>query len=372
MNKSLEYLQTVAAIADTSESAEGYWGEIATTIQRLIEALPEHTLEMVYLLGSQSVLPKSYFASNNTPKPARSSSFVTPVIKKFQRERTKVQVALIIGAGEVFDLADWISSSGVQQWALVDVGEATLKPANVEIPVFNRADLTPLFAWLSTIFTEKEPRKKRPLSTWSSGSGQWLLDEVGYPLVYIPPINGYFHLFPITKPHFEEFLVENFSNYNDIWYQQLLTLNPRLSYRASNYDNYEQLLLSAIVPSEAQRFAQWLGRGYKLPTVKDWQTAYQWLAQQKASPPQPQLEQGMAEAAHEIWEGLYYHLSPKTLLELSLMPHGVIEWVTDNGKYVGLGRTRPEFIPQLRNPLTPVPPIDITARIKEFGFRLQR
>lgn len=374
MNKSLENLHAVAIIADISESARQDWEKVVSTVNLILETLPEDAVENVSLLGSQSVLPTSYFTGGNIPRPLSGHSFIAPVMKQLQGERRRVQVALIVGTGEIFDLADWLHSPWVERWVLVDIGNSTLKPANLDVPVFNLSNLASLYTWLAGISPVKQVRKKPPTSAWSSGNYRWDLDKTGYPLIYIPPLKVYLHLFPVTKPQFEEFLIENPADFGDTWYQQLLALNSRLSYRMQNYTFYEQLLLTGIIPEEAVRFANWQGRAYRLLTVHSWRLAYQWLAQQGATPTPPYLQQqGLDESACEIWEGLYYQLEPHTLLDLSLMRQGVTEWVIEGDQYVGLGQTRPEFVPQYINPLVEfIPPIRPITRIRDFGFRLQR
>jgi hypothetical protein len=362
-------------IADVSSSAEAYWEEIAHTIQLLCQELPEGSISSVNFLGAETTVPPEYFAAGPVPPPCSGSSFMAPVAGLLEKQRQAVDFALVVGAGQIFDLADWQQSRWINRWALIRVGddENTLKPPGVSIPEFSAAHLASLYTWLRTDAPTQPYRSdSRYSSSWASGDFRWLLDQTGYPLIFIPPLNAYSHLFPVVKAQFESFLI-NSGRFGDDWYQELLDLNPRLSYRQWNYDQYEQLILTGILPDEAEAFAKYQGTNHRLHTVNSWRATYQWLAKEGPAPPPPSLRhEGIADSAVEIWEGLLAQLSPKTMLELSLMGAGVNEWVYDQNQLVGLGQTRIQFTPQLYGPLEKTVPIRTTDRIKQFGFRLLR
>ena len=94
-------------------------------------------------------------------------------------------------------------------------------------------------------------------------------DRTGFPLITVPEAMVAMHLLPVTKVQFERFLAEP-NTYGDAWYEEVLTLNPRISYRQCTAENRERLFLTGIVPEEALAFARWMGDGFDLPTVAEW------------------------------------------------------------------------------------------------------
>ncbi len=55
------------------------------------------------------------------------------------------------------------------------------------------------------------------------------------------------------------------------------------------------------------------------------------------------------------------------------MKDGLVEWVRQDRAWAGLGTPRPEFHPNLWDPLSDVvKPISLQTRLKYFGFRLVR
>ena len=372
-------ISSILIIADTSESAVSLWDEMTVVIRDLIEELSDDVVDQVYLLGSGNALPITYFSSINIPFPGKGSSFVAPLVEHLQSIRQVIRIGIIIGAGEVFDLGDWISSPWVTRWALMRVGGDCIKPPYVEedlfVNEFDAENVDSLYAWLKTPVSKHHPFIQERISGWDSGDLHWSLDNTGHPMVHVPQLDAYLHLFPVTKPQFERFLVDHPQEYDDNWYKTVLELNPRLSYTTSDFSNYEELLLSGVLPEEAEAFARWQGSEYMLPSIDEWRIAYQWMASQSGCPPSAILGRlGGSEAAHKIWEGLISCIRPCSLLDLSLMHQGMNEWVRGEGEYVGMGRTRPSFRSQLRDPYTdkPVHPIRPDERLKYFGFRLLR
>ena len=63
----------------------------------------------------------------------------------------------------------------------------------------------------------------------------------------------------------------------------------------------------------------------------------------------------------------------RTLADYTLMRGGIVEWVRRDKDLVGLGVPRPEFHPNLWDPLTNIiKPIRLDERVPYFGFRLVR
>lgn len=203
---------------------------------------------------------------------------------------------------------------------------------------------------------------------------QFSLDPTGFPLVRIPGADFEVQLLPVAKVQFERFLAEP-NSYGDIWYEQVLAVHGRASYRSFSDEDRERIFLGGIWPQEAVAFARWLGPEYDLPTVAQWRQACQYLSREPAASftvpaPAASARAGPPEVlTRRLWE----QLQPGRLLELSLMIGGLVEWVRHGKAFCGLGAPRSEFYPSLYNPLADeVHPLRLDQRLKYFGFRLVR
>jgi hypothetical protein len=219
------------------------------------------------------------------------------------------------------------------------------------------------------------------------------------------------HLLPVTKLQFERFLCDA-SVYGDSWYEGLLALNPRVSPRRADAASREGLLLTGVLPDEALAFAAWCGPEYDLPTVDEWRAACAEWARAPAwnsggrtlspiprdvrahRPPAsgegggPERGEGPGGEAHSGCVAVpeAYVPPPVRLLldwwlgqpatsaaDQALFRGGIVEWVRDGEAFVGLGAPRPEFLPNLWDPLADVVrPLRPEERSRAFGFRLVR
>src|SRR4051812_25305456 len=110
---------------------------------------------------------------------------------------------------------------------------------------------------------------------------QWSPDRTGFPVLDLPELGLAVHLVPVSKPQFERFLAEPVAEgglFGDAWYESVLAVSPRLSIRDAQPANYESLFLGGILPTEAERFARWLGTGYDLPKVESWRRVDEYLS----------------------------------------------------------------------------------------------
>lgn len=208
------------------------------------------------------------------------------------------------------------------------------------------------------------------------------IDRTGFP--FIGGGGLLVHLLPVTKVQFERFLAESppHSPYGDTWYETVLQINPRVSYRHFTAENREGIFITGILPEEALGFARWLGEGFRLPSLHEWRMVYQALLQRDMVERKllQQLLSACGEQARTILEKLVAHPTPAKArsgqirwLDLALMHHGLVEWVKDNSKYIGLGSPRPQFYSNLWNPLVDeVAPLRPGERLAYFGFRLVR
>lgn len=364
----------IVLIADATESAAPFWSQTAKTIADLINTLQAEVLGGVYLLGTRVCLdPVDWHTNMTIPSEAKGSgSFLAPVMSALRMRRIKPQTIIIVGAGEIFDLVDWVSNG--MRWVLVLSNQESLQGPDGRLLEITHEAIGTLTEILTAF-----PKIILP-STESGLEGVvnqlWDLDGAGFPLVYVPPIRAYVHLFPVTKLQFEHFLAEaRLSGYGDSWYIELLKLNPRLSPTASNCSDYEQLLVTGLLPDEVNAYLRWHGRGFKLLTVEQWRETFQWLEKQSFSVLPAELDVDLAPLARRLWEDLLVERCPNNLLDFSLMRGGVIEWVRESaGASLGMGQPRESFRPGFHDALRDAPftPPSLVRRSKFFGFRLMR
>ena len=196
-------------------------------------------------------------------------------------------------------------------------------------------------------------------------------DRTNFPLIAVEEVGIEAHLLPVTKCQFEQFLAEA-GEVSRSHYRQMLRLNPAIPPEELTPDNREQLFVTGILPAEAQAFAEWLGEGFDLPTVKEWRAIYSAL--RWTLPPRHDLAAELvAGVTGAILAKLTDQISPCFMLDLALMREGVVEWVRHDDGWVGLGAPRPQFHPNLWDPLNhEVRPMQLDERLPYFGFRLVR
>jgi len=213
-----------------------------------------------------------------------------------------------------------------------------------------------------------------------------LESRTNFPMVWVEELDAYMHWFPVTKVQFEYFLCEvNDSQFDESWYDEILSLNPRVSPTAIRGTNYWRAFITGVLPSEAQRFARWCGQDFSLPTIEEWTIAYRALKQQqpedvaailglaKLNERARTLVQRLDTAPQAALKQLGY---PRTRAEQMLLRLGVLEWVecrNQASRWGGIGETYPDFHSALFSPESGQPrlPKDPeTDRIPYYGFRL--
>ncbi|MCA9904513.1 MAG: hypothetical protein KC547_11700 [Anaerolineae bacterium] len=368
-------MNEVLLIADSTESAVSCWSHTAQAIAELLTALPTQSVARIALLGTNFMWPVDAWRPDvQLPTGVASiCSLVAPVLVAVKERGLNPRWIVIVGAGEVFDLPDWTAAG--MNWALLCTGDSSLRATDDLFAEFVAPDgIAALVNLLKTDATVPLQTKLRELT--GAIQQQWALDPTGYPMIYVPPLNAFMHLFPVAKSQFEAFLAATPSpDRGDAWYTELLTINPRLSPWSASLVNYEQLLVTGLLPEETEAFAAFLGHDFRIPDVESWRAAYDWLAQQEMSVLTAGLEYAMAPTARRMWHGLLATIHPGSLLELSLMQGGVVEWTTlPDGRFVALGKPRDIFDPSFRDPLydRPWEPTVPIRRSKRFGVRLMR
>ena len=216
-------------------------------------------------------------------------------------------------------------------------------------------------------------------------------DPTGFPMLWVESLGAYVHWAPVTKIQFEHFICDAGDRAFDLrWYETVMALNPRLAPGKLTIANYWQAFASGILPVEAQRFAFWCGKGYRLPSAEHWRLAYRELASLPledldapdlwtggdgaASPPLSprarQLLQRLEEAAASAATTMGYS---RRLADQMLLRLGVLEWVTDQDRWGGMGEPFPAFCGNLAAPERDAPILPWNAeseRLACFGFRL--
>lgn len=191
-----------------------------------------------------------------------------------------------------------------------------------------------------------------------------VIDKTGFPLIKIGNL-GSVHLWPVTNVQFERFICET-NRFEDTWYDSILKLNPRVSYKYFDKQNYEGLFVTGVTPQEALGFARWLGEGFELPTVDEWRRFYRMLSDESI-PEMP--TSGLSTSAYSIWLKLKGFL--KGPRKFALVQDGIVEWAKKGDKHIGLGAPRSSFHPNAFDPLNDeVTPLQ--ERVFYFGFRLIR
>ena len=196
-------------------------------------------------------------------------------------------------------------------------------------------------------------------------------DVLGFPIVHVGALDLWMSLLPITKVQFERFIAEE-NSFGDSWYDEVLNISPRHSWRNIASDDRESLFVTAIFPPEALAFAAWLGKDFDLPTREEWSRIYQLM---QRTPLPIQLLQACTShpVAKSIVDSILSQVEPSNMAQMSLLQDGIIEWVYQGQEFAGLGKPRARFLstvfnPEVDEPLRP--PRNVRSRY--FGFRLVR
>src|SRR4051794_14923233 len=106
---------------------------------------------------------------------------------------------------------------------------------------------------------------------------QWSFDRTGFPVLELPALRLAVHLLPVVKQQFERFLADP-GPFGDAWYEEILTVSPRIPLGGRAPEPYESLFLGGVQPAEIPPFAKWLGHGFDLPTADAWRAVDRTLA----------------------------------------------------------------------------------------------
>lgn len=223
------------------------------------------------------------------------------------------------------------------------------------------------------------------------------LDSTGFPMIKIPGTQLFMSWLPVTKIQFEHFLCDTYQ-YDEAWYNVILTdYTPRISPAQIRIADYWNLFMTGVLPSEAIRFANWMGRDYRLPTAHEWKTALTALAQYSddsehitavLNAADPDGKRAINERAALMIRRLD-EITPsdanmltggRKLCDQMLMRLGVVEFVYENDQhnsFAGWGKPNSRFFGSTFNPLNDNRPIQFVnrtepQRMRHVGFRLVR
>lgn len=374
-----EQNEAFALIIDTSASAAPYLDDarhIAQQIYDLIGVVNEEQFKL-FMLGSTTPISLTALRQTGPPSTGRQSqpcSLIAPIMETLVQDEQKRSV-IIVGNGEIFDLDDWTGNPNINGWLLVCIGEQSLQGPDGRVSeiIAEQAggDVDTLLSYFSQF-----PRKgaEPPRCSQNGSAYEWRVDATGYPLVFVEPLGAYVHLFPVTKPQFEKFISSGGRReYGDEWYEKILALNPRASYRSPDVPTREQVFMTGVTPEEALAFGHWLGRDYALLTAQEWDICHKWFGEQAVLPTPQDLCGPLSQDASAIWEmveGEWLEQDSQTNLgKLSLMTQGILEWVVERtGRYCGLGE--PAGSKLHRRAEDPVRPVG-QGRLRNLGFRLR-
>lgn len=198
---------------------------------------------------------------------------------------------------------------------------------------------------------------------------QFSCDKTGFPLI---TANGQtLSLLPVTKLQFERYLSEP-AGLSSSWYQQILKLSPRCSFRDFSNGTRESLFMTAVTFEEANQFALWLHPSARLPQGREWQSfARELKAVTFSMVARDLLQCGMNAAAQTLVDRLIDFIKPSTLADLALIRDGVLEWVSARPEPGGLGAPRPSFFKNTFDPYHDDPKTHFSPeRSPYYGFRI--
>lgn len=205
----------------------------------------------------------------------------------------------------------------------------------------------------------------------------WLLDRTGFPYLAVPEAGVAVALLPVTKAQAEVWVGDP-AGPGDEWYAGVLAVSPRAGWRVAGKFPLWHLLLTGVHPDEVERFAAWLGTGYRLPTAAEWRAADRAvaaLAPHHVTALMASVESGKGSPAVAGVLRRQWQANRRTAGQLALLEDGVLEWVSRaTPPHGALGRPAADLParlildPQAFDPVTLVSP----GRHPGFGARLVR
>lgn len=200
----------------------------------------------------------------------------------------------------------------------------------------------------------------------------WWFDRNGFPYRRLPDLGLAMALLPLTKAQAEIWLGEPNGPGHD-WYETILGLSPRRAWRKSSTAPDWHLLLTGILPEDADRLVGWLGDGLRLPSAAEWRSAERSLSKMTLTELNELLDSGEEHPAAAAI--LRQRLAVGGVTRACYLEAGILEWITRPHASSGaLGRPSADLPirlildPQAFDPVVPLRP----ERHSAFGARLVR
>ena len=198
-------------------------------------------------------------------------------------------------------------------------------------------------------------------------------DKTGFPLIPLFDLGSYVQLLPVTKKQFETFVEED-----PRWVTAYAAACSQHPEREPKDDLFlESLFITGVLPEEIHAFADWLtpegAAPFRILDTDTWREVYRQIDLFRCTPEEI-LDQCEVTEVRDMLQHIYTLREPHTLLDMSLMRKGLIEWVKEDETYAGLGTPRREFwATTLADPLEDIVfPVHMQRRVRTFGFRLIR
>lgn len=221
-----------------------------------------------------------------------------------------------------------------------------------------------------------------------------VVDKTGFPVVKVPDLRIEVSWLPFTKIQLEHFIADtNNPSFDQEWYDQIDQINPRISPHQMDFGKYEGIFLTGILPAEAKIVAQWMGFGYDIPTVKEWNQIFDYFYNQEASSGVIDHiinKHHLSERAKVVVKMLdeFTEQDEQQLLndtrrvsDQMLMRLGLMEYIYENSyrnTYAGHGQPNRHFhshvrtLPRDKHEKLARQYRESGGRIKQYGFRLIR
>lgn len=209
---------------------------------------------------------------------------------------------------------------------------------------------------------------------------RFILDAVGFPMIWVESICMYMHWMPLTKIQ-----VECLVPVATTWYAEAVAANPAEPMLEVGPENYWRAFVTGLRPDEARAIAGWCGLEFAVPTRDQWRSAFAELGDRPEIEVSDLAEFGVGGSVLTLVEAVDLALGPirgrgprMTLVDQMLMRRGVMEWVHcrgPRGAWGAFGQPDPRFHATTYNPSSPEPvyPNDLAGRrLPTHGARLVR